>query len=57
VTAVVHKFLTGDFWWINCAYQFIVELTKSDNLIVFIERTKQAVESQIEIVQLQDNPG
>ena len=54
---VLHQFLTRDFWWINCAYQFIVELIKSDNLVVFIERTKQAVESQIEIVPLQDNPG
>ena len=54
---VVHMLFTGDFWWISCAYQIIVGLKKSDNLSVFIERTKRAVKSKIEIVQLMDNPG
>ena len=54
---VIHRFFTGVFLWINGAYQFVVGFNKSVSLMALIERTKPAVESQIEIVKLQDNPG
>jgi hypothetical protein len=48
---------TGDFWWISCAYQMIVGLKKSDNLFLFIESTKRAVKSKIEIASFWIIPG